>query len=116
VTVHHDLLTTNAIPVSSCLNFPGPGDKSVGRFALMSIGFPTVAAENVDCPDETSIQIPMTGAESEGSLALTVVDPSTAGGYCYCPVATDYLTTGYGQMNHKPGYLIGCFDYPDPGI
>jgi len=80
-------LTTNAIPVSSCLNYPWPGDKSVGRFALMSIGRPTVAAESVDHPDETSIQIPMTGA---------VVDPSMAGGHCYCPVATDYLTTGCG--------------------
>jgi len=70
VTGHHDLLTTNAIPVSSCLNYPGPGDKCVGRYALMSIGLPTVAAESVDHPDETSIQIPMTGAESEGLLPL----------------------------------------------
>jgi len=75
---------------------PGAGDKSVGRFALMSIGFPTMAAESVDHPDETSIQIPMTGAENEGSPALAVVDPSMAGGHCYCPVATDYLTTGCG--------------------
>jgi len=96
VTGHHDLSTTNANPFSSCLNYPGPGDKSVGRFALMSIGFPTVAAESLDYPDETSIQIPMTGAESEGSLALAVVDPSMAEGHCYCPVATDYLTTGFG--------------------
>jgi len=96
VTGHHDLLTTNANPVSSCLNFPGPGDKSVGRFVLMSIDLPTVAAENVDHPDETSIQIPMTGAESEGSFALAVVDHSMAGGCCYCHVATDYLTTGCG--------------------
>jgi len=96
VTGHHDLLTTNATPVSSCLNNPGPGDKSVGSFALMSIGRAIVAAESVDHPDETSIQIPMTGAESEGSLALAVVDHSMAGGQCYCPVATDYLTTGCG--------------------
>jgi len=87
---------TNAIPVSSCLDYPRPGDKSVGRFALMSIGFPTVAAESVNHPDETSIQIPMTGAGSEGSPALAVVDPSIARGHCYCSVATHYLTTGCG--------------------
>jgi len=96
--------------------FLGAGAKSVGRFALMSIGLPTVTAENVDYPDETSIQIPMTGAENEGSLALAVVDPSMAGGHCYCPVATDYLTSGCDQMNRRSGYLTGCFDYADRGI
>ena len=51
----------------------------MGRFALTSIGLPTVAAESVDHPDEASIQIPTTGTEAEVSLALAVVEQPMAG-------------------------------------
>jgi len=95
----HQTMTSNR--VSSC---PGPGDESVGPLALASTDPLAVVMESVGRSGVATIQIPMTGAENEGSLALAVVDHTVAWGHCYLLAAAGCLANGCGLTNHTPGY------------
>ena len=70
-----------------------------------------VAAGIADHPGVVSSQIPRAVAVEK--LALAGDDHSMAGDHCHFPVQADCPANGYGQANHRSGYLIG--HPPDPG-